>query len=143
MQHRWIGTMCSIALATGLLACDGPGVVSPTRGVVGRAGVTSASLSLVGTWRRTIFFVDDVGIARSSETTWQFAADGGAARVQVSRNFTFGLADVLVSAGRYRLSNTTIIIDLVTPSPLQLQFEVRLTGDQLELAGQTYLRVRS
>ena len=143
MRHRLIRTTCSIAFATGLLACDGPGVVSPTRGLVGRAGVGSASSSVVGTWRRTLFFIDDFGIARSSETTWRFTSDLGAARVQVSRNLTFGLVDVLVSAGRYRLNNTTVIIDLITPTPLQLQFEVRLTGDQLELAGQTYLRVRS
>ncbi len=129
-------------LVTTALACDGPGVVSPRGAAVVRSGVTSASANLAGTWRRAVFFVDDFGIARSSETTWHFTADGAATRVQVTRNLSLGLADVIVSAGRYRFENTSIIIDLVAPSPAQLQLSVRIAGDQLELAGQTYLRVR-
>lgn len=127
----------------GALACDGSGALSPGSRRFGQAGVPSTSLSIAGTWRRTIYFVDELGIARASETTWQFTADGAATRVQVTRNFSFGLVDVFVSAGRFRLENTRVIIDLVTPSPVQLQYDVRLTGDELQLAGQTFIRAGS
>ena len=123
------------------LSCDGPGVASPRNGVVLGGGTAASALSVVGTWRRLVVFVDDFGFARSSETTWQFGADGAVARVLVTRNLSLGLIDVLVSAGRYRLSNDQVIVDLVTPSPVQLQLSLRLVGEQLELAGQTYLRV--
>lgn len=125
----------------GTTACDGPGVVTPRGSVVGQVGGGSAASAIVGTWRRTIYFIDDSGYAHSSETSWQFAADGAAVRVQVTRNLTFGIADVLVSAGRYRLEGTRIVIDLVTPVPSQLTYEVRRTGTQLEIAGEPYLLV--
>lgn len=127
--------------ALGAVGCDGPGVVSPRRGVVGQVGGGGAAAAVVGTWRRTIYFIDDFGYAHSSETSWQFGADGAAARVQVTRNLTFGIADVLVSAGRYRVEGTRLVIDLITPSPVQLSYEVRRTGTQLEIAGEAYLLV--
>lgn len=127
-------------LATLLVGCDGPGVVSPGAPRFGQVG-GSVALDLVGSWRRAVFFVDDFGIARSTETTWQFGADGAVARVQVARNLTFGLADVFVSAGRYRIENTRLLIDVVTPSATQLSYEIRRTGNELLLAGETYLRV--
>lgn len=133
--------MASLALALFVVACDGSGIVSPRRVRIATTGGAAASQAIVGTWRRTVYFVDDFGISRSSETSWQFAADGAATRVQVARNFTFGLVDVFISAGRYRLEGTRVIIDLVTPTPAQLTYDVRRTGSELELAGQLYLLV--
>ncbi len=127
-------------VAVSLASCDGPGVVAP-RGTVIRAGTTSAASSVVGTWRRTVYFLDDFGIAHSSETSWQFGADGAMVRVQVTRNLTFGLADAQVSAGRYRVEGTRLVIDVVTPAPSQLSFEVRRVGNQLEIAGEPYFLV--
>lgn len=127
--------------AVAATACDGPGVVSPQRGAVARTGSSTAASSLVGTWRRTVYFIDDFGYAHSSETSWQFSADGAMARVQVTRNLTFGIADVLVSAGRYRVEGTRVVIDIITPTPTQLSYEVRRTGNQLEIAGEPYLLV--
>jgi hypothetical protein len=131
-----------LVLSLALAGCDGPGVVSPgvvRYGQVGGSG--NLAQALVGTWRRTIFFIDDQGVARSSETSWQFGADGAVVRVQVARNLSLGLADVVVSAGRYRVENTRVLIDVVSPSATQLAFEVRVTGAQLTLAGEPYLRV--
>ena len=144
MKPVWTmrAALAAAALATlGMAACDGPGVVSPRGSGVVRAGTTGTSLSVVGTWRRTVYFFDAFGAAHASETSWQFNADGAVARVQVSRNLTFGIADVLVSAGRYRLEGTRVLVDLVTPEPVQLAFEVRRSGNQLELAGETYFLV--
>lgn len=129
------------ALVLLVAGCDGPGVASPGRPIVGVSGAGSAGASVVGTWRRAIFFLDDFGIARSSETSWQFTADGAVTRVLVSRNLTFGLVDVQVGAGRYQLQGTRIVIDFVTPAPAQLTLEVRRVGNELELAGQRYLPV--
>lgn len=139
---RTTGRRACLLLTVLLTAgCDGPGVVSPRSGVRGRAGTLAVSQSLVGSWRRAVYFVDDFGIARSSETTWQFAADGAVARVQVARNLTFGLADVLVSAGRYRIENARLLIDFVSPATSRLSFDIRRTGNQLEIAGELYLAV--
>lgn len=127
------------ALVLALGACDGPGVAAPGRRLVGVSGAGSAATSIVGTWRRTVFFLDDFGIARASETAWQFTADGAVTRVLVSRNLTFGLVDVQVSAGRYQLQGARVVVDFVTPAPAQVTFDVRRVGNELELAGQRYL----
>lgn len=137
-RRRAVCCAAALLLAVG---CDGPGVVSPGRVRIATTGGVAASQAIVGTWRRTVYFVDDFGISRSTETSWQFGADGTAARAQVARNYTFGLVDVLVSAGRYRVEGTRVIIDLVTPTPTQLAYEVRRTGNELELSGQVYVLV--
>jgi hypothetical protein len=136
-------TLLAAALALLAAACDGPGVASPGRRTVGIAGAGSAATSIVGTWRRAVFFLDAFGIARSSETSWQFGADGAVARILVTRNLTFGLADVQVSAGRYRLQGARVIIDFVTPTVVQLTLDVRRVGNDLELAGERYLPVEN
>ncbi|MBK8248330.1 MAG: hypothetical protein IPK85_13125 [Gemmatimonadetes bacterium] len=123
------------------LACDGPGIAGPTTARIGRVGGSNTSAALLGAWRRAIFFLDDFNYSRSSETTYQFAADGTAVRVQVARNHTLGLADILVSAGRWRLEGARLVIDFVSPSPFQVALDMRLVGDQLELGGQLFLRV--
>ena len=130
------------AVACLLVACDGGvGVVSVRTGRLARSGVTSPSQALVGSWRRTFFFLDDFNFASASETTFQFDASGTVVRVLVVRNFTLGLADVAVATGRWRLEGTQVVMDFATPSPFQLRLEARVSGDQLELGGQTYLRV--
>lgn len=131
----------ALLLVALLLGCDGPGIVGLRTARLGRVGAPSASTGVIGTWRRVIYFLDDFNYSRSSETTYQFAADGTAVRLQVARNFTLGLSDAVVSAGRWRLENTRIIIDFVSPSNFQLAFDTRLVGDQLELGGQVFLRV--
>lgn len=142
MKRRAIRRIALLALAAAPLAgCDGDGVVSPNGHLVARGGGPSVSTALVGTWRRAIFFLDEFGFARATETTWQFGSNGAVTRVQVARNFTIGIADVQVAAGSYRYDGARVVIDLVTPAPQQLQFAVRFTSDGLELAGQAYLRV--
>lgn len=124
-----------------LAACDGPGVVGPNSVRLARAGSTPTATALVGTWRRAIFFLDDFGYSRSTETTFQFAADGSLVRVQIARNFTLGLVDVLVDAGRWRLNGSLVILDYATPTTFQVSLPFSVVGDQLDLAGQTFLRV--
>ncbi len=133
--------MTAAVLLAATMACDGTGVTSPTTARIARTGSTSPATSLVGTWRRIVFFFDDFNFANSSETTFQFAGDGTLVRSQIARNHTLGLVDVFVSTGRWRQQGTRLEIDFVSPSTSQVVFEARVTGNQLELAGQTYLRV--
>ena len=133
------GLLCALSIAGA--ACDGPGVAGPAGGRVARVGGANPVLALVGSWRRVIFFLDDFNYARSSETTFQFNTDGSVVRVQVARNHTLGLADVVVSTGLWRMDGAKVVLDFVTPTKFQLSLDARIVGDQLELAGQTYLRV--
>lgn len=124
-----------------LAACDGPGVVSPGSVRFGQVGSSDLSLAIVGTWRRAIYYLDDFGVARANETSWQFASDGTVVRVLLARNITYGLADAQVNSGRYRVEGGRLFVDFVTPTASQLSFDVQRSGNQLTIAGQAYLLV--
>lgn len=143
MMRRRSGMLAAMAVVLSLTAgCDGPGVVAPGRPtLLGRTGGADVSSALAGSWRRTVLFIDELDIARSIETTWEFGADGSATRVIVTTNLTSGLSDLQVAAGEWQLQGSDMIIDLVTPSPVQLQLSVQLSGDQLSLAGEVFFRV--
>jgi hypothetical protein len=141
---RLIVTRSVLCLTVLTLACAGPsdGVAGPgTLRVARPGGSTNASVSIVGTWRRAFFFFDDFGISRSTETIWQFSPDGTAARTIITRNLDFGLTDVQLSVGRWETSGSTVVINIISPSAVRFEFSVRVAGDQLELAGEQYLRV--
>lgn len=141
MMSRRVALIVLPCASLALWACDGPGVASPGRVRVGQVGGSDLSLAIVGTWRRTLYFLDDFGIARASETSWQFAGDGTFVRVLASRNITDGLADAQVSTGRYRIENARLLVEFVTPTASQLSFDVQRSGNQLKIAGQDYLLV--
>lgn len=137
-------SLCAIAMSVALLAgCDGDGVSGPGNRQIARAPGTTATptASLVGTWRREVFFLDEFNFARSAETTFQFNADSSVVRLQVARNFTLGLADAQVSVGRWTLSGNQLVIDFTTPSSFRLTLQASIVGDELTLSGETYLRV--
>lgn len=136
-QCRLVATAASLMLGA---ACVGEYVSAPGGARIARSGAIGSIEPLVGTWRRAVFFVDDFGISRASETTWRFAADGSASRTLVTRNLMLGVADVFLAAGRWRTAGNQLVIDLETPSPVQLQFTTRVVGDQLELSGELFLR---
>ncbi|MGQ0646907.1 MAG: hypothetical protein ACT4P7_05015 [Gemmatimonadaceae bacterium] len=132
----------SALLVLGAVGCDGPGVVSATGVRLARTGaVATPAQAIVGTWRRSVFFVDEFRFAQLSETTFQFAADGTVLRATVARNFTLDISDVAIATGRWRLEGTQLVLDFLTPSAFQVTLLVRLVGDQLDLSGQTFLRV--
>ena len=136
LRAAFIGTLCAA-----LVGCDGTGIVGAANGRIGLAGGLSQTQAVVGVWRRSVFFLDDFGYSRLSETTFRLDSDGAATRVQVARNYTLGLADVLVATGRWQLNGQTLHFDFFTPSPFQLDLTARVTGDALDLAGQLFLRV--
>ena len=122
------------------VACDGTGVVRPDGPLVGIGRASPLQSAIVGSWQRILFFLDEFGFARSSETHWQFAADGTAVRAVIARNFTAGISDVSISTALWRVEGTSVRIDFMTPSPGTIQLEARIQSDTLYLAGQAYAR---
>lgn len=142
----WMRATRVLAVSTSLCALaacsEGPGVAGPDNRGISRGGSgPGASTALVGTWRRAIFFIDDFGFARSTETSFIFTADGAASRLRVDRNLTFGLFDTQLEVGQWQLNGNSLIINFASPSAFELTLSVQITGDQLVLSGQTFLRV--
>lgn len=123
-----------------LVSCDGPGVVRPGGPMVGVSGPATLADAIVGSWQRVLYFIDDLGFVRSSETLWQFASDGTAVRAVYSRNLTTAVADVLLSTARWQVEGAAIRIAFLTPSPGTVLFDARVQGDTLYLAGQPFAR---
>ena len=122
-------------------SCDGPGVVSPDRQLLPiGGGAPTLSDAIVGAWTRNIVFVDDFDVVRSSETVWQFSDAGEATRTVTTENLTTGAVDVVVTTAQWRVEDTTLVIDFVTPTPGTIRLDARVEGDQLILAGEPYLR---
>ena len=112
----------------------------PIGGLQGGGGPTT-TITIEGTWRRTLVFFDDFGFMHSSETTWTFATSGLAERTVVTTNITLGVADTSLTQARWRVDGSNVIIDFTTPSPGTVSLEVRVQGATLFLAGQEYQRV--
>ena len=137
-MRRW-----SILVLVALAACDSGRLGAPlgsTTGTAGTPGSTSAT-SLVGTWRRIIYFLADDGSASSSETTWRFNTNGTATRLSVTRNFTAGLADYQTVDAQWEALSQTVRITYLPPSSGTFEFSYRVSRDTLYLASQGYARV--
>ena len=133
----------SIMLLVALAACDSGRLGAPlgsTGGTAGTTGTTSAT-SLIGTWRRIIYFLAEDGSASSSETTWRFNANGTASRLSVTRNFTAGLSDAQTVDARWEALTQTVRITYLAPSSGTFEFSYRVSRDTLYLASQGYARI--
>ena len=132
------------ALALSATACDSgpfePVGRRPTGGLQGGGGPTT-TITIEGTWRRTLVFFDDFGFLHSSETTWTFSTGGLAERTIVTTNVTLGAADSSLTQARWRVDGSNVIIDFTAPSPGTISLSVRVQGTTLFLAGQEYQRV--
>lgn len=123
-----------------LSGCDGDLAFSTgPRGlsIGGRGGTQPAAL--LGRWQRTILFTDVSG-QHSSETTWEFRADGIAIRTVVTKNLTQGFSDVVVSTGRWSASGRTLSIAFTSP-PGSLLLDFSVFGNVLTLNGQDFVRI--
>ena len=136
-----------IAFGAGLviltIACGGDSVGIGRPGDTGATGATSGgpvASELVGSWRHALFFVDDAGIYRSSETTWWFGGDGVAVRTVVARNYTDGIADATTVVARWRIEGGTVVITFPAPNAGTARLDYRLEGNTLYLGSQPYLR---
>ena len=132
------------AVALIVTACD-VGPVEPVGrrpiGTVQGGGGPSASITIEGTWRRTLVFFDDFGFLHSSETTWTFEPGGAARRTIVTTNVTLGAADTSLTLARWRIDGSNVVIEFTAPSPGTITLDVRVQNTTLFLAGQEYQRV--
>ena len=131
----------SILLLIALAACDSGRLGAPRGSTLGTGTTGSSASSIVGTWRRILYFLAADGSANSSETTWRFNTDGTATRVSVTRNYTAGLADAQSVDARWELLTQTVRITYLPPSSGTFEFTYRITRDTLYLASQGYARV--
>ncbi len=123
-------------------ACDGPGIAAPGVVRIARSGDSGdATTSIVGSWERAVFFQDEFGFSHATETFFQFNGDGSVTRTQTERNVTLGVADSVVTTGRWTLTGTQLVIDFSTPPPFQLTLQATIVGNELTLSGETFLRV--
>ena len=137
-----LGTASLVVALLSLAACDGDLTISTgPQGFSARGGTGSSTQPaiLVGRWQRTVIFNDASGL-NSSETTWEFRADGIAIRTLVTENLTLGLSDVLISTGRWSASGRTITI-VFASSPGLLQLDFSVFGNVLTLNGQDFVRI--
>ena len=137
-----VGTLCALMLFT---ACDndvgiaGPG--EPFRfGGPGSGTSGTINTAVVGTWSRTVVFVDERGIPRENETTWAFNQDGTAVRTIISRNVAAGISERQDALANWQVVNNEIVVDWLAPFTGRLRLAFIREGDQLVLAGQTFFR---
>jgi hypothetical protein len=136
-RQRLVAGAVLLALCMG---CTGGRELPTGTRPLGQAGSPSASSSLVGTWRRILFFNDVSGAALSSETVWTFRGDGTATRVVIARNYTAGTADQLTASARWAVEGTTLVVTFLAPDPGTARFPFQVDGAVLVLAGQAYNR---
>ena len=133
-----------LLLALALAACGRDNLLLGPEGVIAGGNGTrpgGITTDVVGTWRFAIFFTDDVGIPRSSETTWQFSSDGAAIRTVVARNFAVGLADATVATGRWTVEGSELVIEFLPPQSGTARLPFRRDGETLVLSGAPFVRV--
>ncbi len=134
-----------LALVAGLLllgGCDAGGTVGlstdPPLGPV--AGAPLPARDVVGTWTRTVAFTDGSGGVSSSETVWTFAPDGVAVRLLVARNLTAGVADTMVTRGRWSVAGDLFEFRFDPPRTGSVAFRYRATATTLHLDELTFAR---
>lgn len=139
MRRRW-----AVLMVVTFAACDSGRLGAPlgSRGTAGTGGIGGSSIaaSVVGTWRRILYFLAADGSASSSETTWRFNADGTASRLSVTRNYTAGLADAQTVDARWEALTQSIRVTYLAPSSGTFEFSYRVSQDTLYLASQGYVR---
>ncbi len=140
-MQRYFGVTGALALAV-LSACDSNGRVSGPEAplVFGSPGASVANALVVGTWTLKFVFVDAIGIARSTETTWTFNADGTAFRSMITRNFLDAIVDRQDAFARWEVQADQIVITFTSPFTGRVPLQFQRNGDRLILGGQTFVR---
>lgn len=126
-----------------LSGCDTARLSGP-RGSVGGGGTAGGApaATIVGTWRRILYFIAADGSASASETIWRFNANGSANRTSISRNYTAGVADAQTVEATWEQLTQSVRVTFLPPSSGTFEYSVRITGDTLYLASQGYGRVQ-
>jgi hypothetical protein len=135
-----------LATLVALAACDGASGItflagpSSTAGAGGGANADVHDAALVGRWSRTVTFTTDTGI-QSSQTIWEFRADGSATRTVIATNHTAGISDQVAVNAVWRTTGSMITIDFTSPDSGTVQFAFGVSGSTLTLGGDTFTRI--
>lgn len=134
----WSGALALVVLS----ACDSKGRVTGPEAplVFGSPGPSVASSLVVGTWTFKFASVDEFGVARSTETTWAFNADGSAIRSTITRNFLDAIVSRQDAFARWEAQLDQIVIEFLTPFTGRVPLSFQRDGDRLILGGQTFVR---
>ncbi|MFL5581419.1 MAG: hypothetical protein ACJ8AO_13700 [Gemmatimonadaceae bacterium] len=133
-------TLLALLSLPALAGCDGE-LVEATAGpggvhgevATGTGGGGQTSSQVVGAWWRLVSF-ESGGAARTSETYWDFFADGTAKRTLVTTNLTDGVAEALVWSGRWRTIADEIEITYTAPVQGTVRFRWRVErGAEFEI----------
>jgi hypothetical protein len=128
-------------LALGAAGCgvrDGRVLVGPGSGSPEGPARPGA---LVGRWSHRVLFEDGLGVIHSSETIWDFRADGSALRTLISRNLTDGVAEATTQVAQWHLQGRTVVITYLPPDGGTVSFDYQILGDTLLLGGREFRRV--
>lgn len=126
-----------------LSACDSGRLGAPRGSTAGPGTVGgNPTPTIVGTWRRILYFIAADGSAGASETIWRFNANGSASRTSISRNYTAGIADAQIVDARWELLTQSVRITFLPPSSGTFEYSYRIGGDTLYLASQGYGRIQ-
>lgn len=140
------------AAIVALAACDAgtdiAGITSVQQGTGGQtggqsggqAGTETHAAALVGRWSRTVIFTAE-GEIQSSQTIWDFRADGTATRTVIATNHTEGIADQVVANARWHTTGEIVIITFTAPDAGTQQFTFGVSGSSLTLGGLTFTRI--
>ena len=140
-----LAAACGGEPTDGIVGPDRPGGTGTTGGSGGSSGGGVES-RLVGAWSHILYFYDDFGDFRSSQTVWSFSADGVAVRTVYARNETWGTSDAVVAIARWRIDAGDVEITWQPPFTGSVRYAYRLEssatyGDVLYLAGTPFVPV--
>ncbi|MGH7696228.1 MAG: hypothetical protein ACRENH_14680 [Gemmatimonadaceae bacterium] len=139
-MRRFVSCAAILAL-TALSACGNDTGVGPGIPLVFQTpSPTTSTAGVVGTWTRSVSFVDEFGATKTTETTWVFNADGSATRTITVRSSASGPNTTTESTARWQVQGDQVAIDFVTPSPARVTLQFSRVGDSLILGGETFLR---
>jgi hypothetical protein len=143
--------LIAVALVA-LAACDASPDISRITGVRqgtggqtggqsgGQAATETRASALVGRWSRTVIFTAE-GEIQSSQTIWDFRADGTATRTVIATNHTEGIADQVVVNVSWHTTGEIVIITFIAPDSGTEQFVFGVSGSSLTLGGLTFTRI--
>jgi hypothetical protein len=127
-----------LSLPLVMLGCSGDlTIATGPRAISTRGG--SQQAALLGRWQRVVT-VSVNGVLHSSETTWEFRADGLAIQTIITRNLSSGIGDATVTTASWSTSGRTIFLTFLSqPGSAQLDFTI--FGNVLTLNGQDFVRI--
>ena len=141
-MRRFVSCAAAVLALTALSACGRDTGVGPGSPLVFQTpSPTTSTSGVVGTWTRSVSFVDEFGATKTTGTTWVFNGDGSATRTIVVSSSASGQPTTTESTARWQVQADQLALDFVTPITGRVTLQFSRVGDALILGGETFLRV--